>query len=445
MAINKIETDILILGAGWSGLLAADLLSKKCQNMVILENEPKIGGLAKTFDFKGFKFDIGGHRLCFRDPKNINYIKSIIPENDLLRLKTKAKILFKGKYVNYPVSMRSLFEIDKRIMIKIFFDMFKNKSKSVEGDFESWVISNYGKTLHGLYFKDYTEKVWGRPCDGLSSHWADKRIGRSGLFRFIKRVFLRDGIKENIELFYYPKLGMEALISGLERKIRGVAKIYTGTQLKRFYSNADRLDSLVFIANGQEHEITFKNVVSTIPIQELTAVLPDNSKEIMSGLEGGLTYRSLILVGVIVTRDLVTDWHWCYFPDKEIIFSRIHEPKYWSKRLGRESQSLLCLEIFCDYGDTLWSIDDSELTKRVGASLQKTGIVENRDLTGEMMIKRLRYAYPLHYKKFEVDLNQVMETPKSFKNLHLMGRNGTYSYFDMEECIEDVKYKASAI
>lgn len=445
--MQRIETDILILGGGWSGLVAADLISANYGNkkVVILEKENDIGGLARTFHFRGFRFDIGGHRLCFRGDDNIIYLKKIVSESSLLCLKTRAKILFNDKYINYPVSLSSILKINKKLIFKILFEIFTKRKKRKEENFEDWIVSNYGETLFNIYFKDYTEKVWGKACAELSPCWAGKRIGRCPLWGSIKNIFLRDGVKENISLFYYPRLGMGALMDSLKHRVTNHSTIYNNVRLDKFFANGKILKSLSFVSNGQDFEIDFKKVISTIPLRELISALPNDNGDILGEEKNGLKYRSLILAGVVINKALVTDWHWCYFPAKTTIFSRLHEPKFWSPDMGPKNKSLLSLEIFCDYNDNLWNKDDAELRKQIVDSLYDTKIIACKGEVVDMCIKKIEYAYPLHYKGFEKPLGKIKNFLSSYVNLSLAGRNGTHSYFDMEECIDDIKYKLRAL
>lgn len=437
--MTKIETDTLILGAGWSGLAAADMISKGKRPVVILEKEQDTGGLAKTIDFKGFKFDLGGHRLCFKEEENVDYLKGIFEGGGLISLKRTSKIFFGNKYIDYPANLSSMFYIDKKYIINILFDLFRSGKKVKEDNFEEWVKANYGECLYNIYFKDYTEKVWGESCANLSSNWADKRIGNHNLFSFFGNIFVPGyKVKDTAPFFNYPAGGLGHLVWSLQKRVTN-CRIYKNVRLGGFCCKNGILSSVSFVSDGDEVEVSFKKVISTIPIKEIIAVLPGVPEGIRQLVSREIKYRSLILACLIIKRKLVTGWHWCYFPSKDILFSRVHEPKFWVRQMAPEDKTLICTEIFCNYADSFWSMKDSGLIEKASQGLQSAGLaVGNEDIL-DARVERIEYAYPLHYRGFERPLVQVKEFLKSFSNLDLAGRSGTHSYFDMEECLDNVR------
>lgn len=440
--MQKIKTNTLILGAGWSGLVAADLLQKKHSNdIVILEKEGDVGGLARTFNFKGFKFDIGGHGLFFKNRENHAYLKRIIKNNDGIKnLKRKSKVLFNNKYIDYPINLSSVVKLGEKYILNILFDMFRLKNNHQENNFEEWVKANYGECLYRVYFKDYTEKVWGLACNELSAGWAHKRIGNNNLFRLFKSTFTGNKYcKENRRLFSYPHGGIGVLSNLLEQKNK--YRVYKNVQLKQFSLSDSKLIALSFIYNGQPYEISFKQVISSIPIVELGKVFPYSISLSIQKIMQGIKYRNLILVTFIINKRLLTNWHWCYFPSKEVMFSRTYEPKFWCKDMAPEDKTLLCMEIFCNSNDSYWSMGEERLIELAQNALKYTRLLDSFDAVLDVSIKKIEYAYPLQYSGFEEPLNQIKDFFRTFKNLHLIGRNGTHSYFDMEECLDDVRGK----
>ncbi len=441
--MEKIKTDVLILGAGWSGLVAADLLSQKKKETVILEKEPQAGGLARTLDFNGFKFDLGGHGLFFKDPENISYLKNILNQNGLAILKRKIKVLFNNKYIDYPPSISSVIKLNKKYILNISRDMFRLKNKRRAGDFEEWVMSNYGECLYSIYFKDYTEKVWGVPCSQLSASWADKRIGNNNLMKLFKGLFISNGYcKENRQFFYYPGEGIGAIPSSLEHKVNGNnCKIFKNVRLKEFVLTDGKTNSLFFALDSKDYEISFNRIISSIPIVELIRVFPDKEIRPIQNVLQGIKYRNLIIVNLVIDKKIATNWYWCYFPSKEVIFSRIHEPKFWSADMAPKDKTALCIEIFCDHDDKYWNTNDEELIRQVKNCLRYIGLFDREEVFLDACVKRVEYAYPLHYKGFEDALNKINDFLAPYNNLLLIGRNGTHSYFDMEECLNNVKEK----
>lgn len=439
--MKKIKTEILILGGGWSGLIAAYLLSSKKRDVVILEKEPVLGGLARTFDFKGFKFDIGGHRLFFKNGENIKFVKNIINNSALLFMKRKSKIFFDDTYINYPLDFYSILKINKKYLIKTLFNIFYLRKQFKQENFEDWVKANYGITLYDIIFKDYTEKVWGKSCKELSSSWASKRIGKVSLFNFFKDTFMcDDSPKEKAHYFHFPREGIGHLIESLEQKLKDTCRIYKQIQLEKFLARDNKLNSLYFTLNGYPIEISFKYVFSSIPVIELLKIIPRHLESEFLNVEAEIQYRSLIMVSIVVNKKYISNWHWCYFPSKEVIFSRIYQPKFWSKAMvADDKKTLVCAEIFCNYGDSYWIMDENDLLEYVKKGLRRAGLIGCNDIISDIFTIKIKYAYPLLQCGVERYLNSINKMLNSFKNLRLIGRSGTHSYFDMEECLNDVK------
>ncbi|MDD5609949.1 MAG: FAD-dependent oxidoreductase [Candidatus Omnitrophica bacterium] len=443
--MKKIDTDFLIIGAGWSGLVAAEILSSKNQKVLVLEKEAEVGGLARTFNFKGFKFDIGGHGLFFKNQRNISYLKNLIEQNELLVLKRNSKLLFKNKYIDYPVNIRSLFTFNKKDMLKIMFNLLSLNKNKRRDNFEEWIKSNYGQHLYKIYFRDYTNKVWGIPCDQLSAAWADTRIGGSNLLKYLKKFFMNDySVKESARSFYYPRKGIGLLVETLEQKLKE-SSIYKNVQLQQFHNENGRLSSLSFMHNGSPAEVSFKHVISSIPVRELVKTLPLHKNHEFMGIEAGIKYRSLIIVSIEINRKNVSNWHWCYIPSKDVIFSRIHEPKFWSLDMAEKEKTLLCVEIFCDKNDAVWNKEESEIAKVAIEGLRRLELIKKEDKIIDYCIKKIDYAYPLYYNGAEKSLSTIKSLINSFSNLRLIGRSGTHSYFDMEECLDNVRQEINLI
>ncbi|MFH1397321.1 MAG: NAD(P)-binding protein [Candidatus Omnitrophota bacterium] len=440
--MKRIETDTLILGAGWSGLIAADLLSQKRAGVVMLEKEDEIGGLAKTFSLNGFKFDAGGHGLFIKRKENLSYLETITNGNELINLRRKVKVLFNNRYIDYPPNITSLFKINKKYIFSILYDLLKFKKIVKNNNFEQWVKSSYGECLYNIYFKDYSEKVWGKPCNELPANWADKRIGNDNLSKLFKDVFIKVGEQNNnSNLFTYPKQGIGFLPKLLGNKIIiNGCKVYKNVLLKQFSIEDNRIVSLIFTSGGYSFEVLFKRIISSIPIVELIKLFPGGLiSELHESLKA-IKYRNLIIVSFIINKKLATNWHWCYFPSKEILFSRVHEPKFWSADMAPDdNKTLLCTEIFCDYEDKWWLAKDEDIFKHIENSAKFTKLLNNKDIIAGTSVKRIEYAYPLYYKGFENPLNKIKDSLKTFKNIYLIGRSGAHAYFDMEECLENVK------
>ncbi|MCF7907355.1 MAG: NAD(P)-binding protein [Candidatus Omnitrophica bacterium] len=445
--MKQIETEVLILGGGLSGLIAAELLSKERKKIFILEKESVSGGLATTVQFEGFKFDIGGHRVCFNKSENINYFKDILGEKKFLFLKRKSKIMFNDRYVNYPLSIGTAFNVKKMHLLKIAFDRLgvylKRQNNLTPDNFEDWIKIHYGKTLYNMFFKEYTEKVWGRPCGELSSSLGIRRMGSKKLSKLTKCISRGDdAFRESARSFYYPQEGMEALINAFEQKLGTSCNIHKNVRIGKITRSNGGLSCLLASSKGEPYKINFKYIFSSIPLTELFKALSIDGLTLPHNLEKGIQYRSLVLVSMIVNKKNISRWHWCYFPSRKVIFSRLHEPKFWSNGMAvDENKTLICAEVFCNYNDSCWLMNDRDLAIAVKEGLKINKLIDSDQDVGNFCVKRIRYAYPLPTYEYKKYLSIAKKALSSFNNLFLIGRNGTHSYFNMEECLDDVKEK----
>ena len=328
----------------------------------------------------------------------------------------------------------------KKYFLPILFDMFFLKKTKETQNFEEWIKSNYGKSLFKIYFEDYTEKVWGENCANLSSVWAKSRVGSNNLYKFFRGVFLSDyESKESTRFFYYPKNGIGTLAESMQAKIKDSTQLFTNTKLISSSSNNGTLRTLSFLYDNELFEVAFRKMISTIPLKELISVLPASAQKHTQELSAGIRHRSLILVAFILNQRLSTSWHWCYFPSKKHFFSRIHEPKFWSSHMAPEGKTCLIMEVFCNYNDACWNMSDDEIIKRAEESLLSSGLLDSKCGVDNSIVKKIQYAYPLCYKGYESSLNRVKEYFRGYDNLYLTGRNGAHAYYDMEECLEDVR------
>ncbi|MBU0634134.1 MAG: FAD-dependent oxidoreductase [Candidatus Omnitrophica bacterium] len=433
--MEKIDTEFLILGAGLSGLFAANLLSRHKKDFIVLEKESFPGGLARTINYKGYKFDVGGHRLNFSSSQNLHFTKDIL-EGRLLRVKKCSKVFTSGKLVNYPPELIDCFKFFGKTGFKIFLELMRNKNNVHVDSLEEWVETNFGQTLYKLYFKDYTKKVWGIAGNMISKKLAQRRIGSTNLVKMLKNIFVQTGDSiENQQYFYYPEKGMGSIIDKLVENISGVDRVHFATSIKDIQSNNNGTTSLTFIKNEKLYKANFKVLISSIPLIDLLKAL--DCKQ--NGFERKVLYRSLILVNLLVDEVRLSDEHWRYIPDPDIIFSRMHEPKNWSKcMVPNGDKTSLCLEIFCDYKDKVWDSDKEILFKKVKSGLRQINPQNGFKIT-DFCIERIRYAYPFYYLGYEIFVDTIKNNLNMFNNLVLIGRTGTHSYFDIEECFDNVK------
>lgn len=436
--MEHFDTDAVILGAGLTGLTIADLLIQNGRKVVILEKENYYGGLARTIEYNGFRFDLGGHRLYFRNDNYWQYVRSIIGDSSLIRHKRKSSIFLNNRFLNYPPNLLDSFLSYVPQFISSFrFNSILPDKRENSGSLKDWLYSNFGRAVHNIYFKDYSYKLWGLDTDQISADWALRRIGNFNIFKLVKGIFFNTNkIKESASLFYYPTSGIGTICEGLFNRISGKAQLILGAKVLNMDSRDDKVNLISYENNGNRCSLKFCHLISTIPLLSLCEnIFPANNLKVNSARDG-IRYRGIILVYVILNQKKVLNDYWVYFPAKDVIFSRISEPKAWSGHMAKDGKTSLCCEIFCNSHDEIWNLDDAELIARVISSLKKINFVSKESIN-DCFVSRIPFAYPLLYLNYRNALNPILNELSKFKNLHLAGRNGTHSYYDMEECVAE--------
>jgi len=438
----EINTDIVILGAGLSGLAAANRLKEGGKKIFILEKAEREGGLAATVSYKDFKFDLGGHRLYFKDAAVKGRVERLLGAGRTLYHKRKSSIYTRGRFLQYPPTLlNGIFYALPTLRFKTYG---ARKADEKAASLKDWLGRNFGPRIHDAYFKDYSLKAWGLPTEEISSIWAERRIGGLDLKKLFFDIFLPiSGAKENAGHFLYPEDGIGSLTCALRKNLRDREEILTGAVPLKLTAEGGRLTALEFEQNGRRCTLKFKQLISTIPLKEFSALIRDNPE--LAGAARGLRYRSLIIVFLALKRRAPLKDHWVYFQDPDVPFSRASELVNWSRSLVPEGFFPVTLEIFCQEGDGIWRKPDADIAATVFNALSAIKIFNGTELS-DFKVERLPFAYPLLYLGYEKSLNTVTGALGRYANLELCGRSGAHSYYDMEECLLDSdRAAASAI
>ena len=435
-----IDTDIAILGAGLSGLAAAEALCASGMRILLLEKEHSPGGLARTAAYKNHKFDLGGHRLYFKDAVLAVSVEKLLKPEPLLRLKRRSSTFVGGRFLRYPPTLLNGLLYAAPALIK---RLRGAGTKPPEGSLKDWLHTRFGPGIHDAFFKDYTLKVWGLPTDGISAVWAERRIGPLNLKKlFFEMLSAKSASKENSLDFLYPRGGIGALCSALQKKIPAGSLLTDAVPLE-FETVDGMINSVVFEQDGEKRRASCRHVISTIP---LTALVPMFGNDPASAACcRGVKYRSLIVLFASMKRKTPLRDHWSYFPGKEIFFSRACELSNWSPALAAADGTLpVTFEIFCDEGDGIWRMKNEDLLKETERSLRAMNIFGDFE-TADFTAVRLPHAYPLLYSGFEGPLEGLKAALAKYTNLELCGRTGAHAYLDMEECLQNAGAAAARI
>ncbi len=445
--------DTVILGAGLSGLAAAFKLSTEGSRVICLERNRAAGGLARTFNHNGFHFDLGGHRFKTDNKAIENLIRQIL-NDDIQIVKRASKILLRGKYINYPLKpFNAIFSLGIATASKILFDytverLTVRKKKANLISLQDWVIHNFGKTLYDIYFKEYSEKVWGLNGSEIDMLWIKQRIQGLSLGAAIRNALLpktNSTFHTLTSHFLYPTLGIGQIAKKFEEKIKdNNSNVTVKTQIKEVRHKNNQITGVLAETDNNLFLFKSNHFVSSIPLPTLVQILSPKPPQTVLDAATSLRYRDLIIVAIMIDRPKVTDQTWIYLPEHNIPFARIHEPTNWSPSMAPKGQTLLVAEYFCFAGDSTWNADDKHIIKNTVSSLQSLGFIKRHEVI-DSCILRVPKAYPLFEIGYAAGTKIISNYLQQFTNLIPIGRSGLFRYYNMDDAIASGLEAASEI
>ncbi|MEE8496129.1 MAG: FAD-dependent oxidoreductase [Xanthomonadales bacterium] len=442
---NKQFRDILILGGGPAGLAAADVLAMAGTPFIVIEGNSSVGGLARTIQHNGFRFDLGGHRFL-TDNKKLEHLVRQALNGEILEVTRSSKILFHNKYYDYPLEpWNALSGLGFITSFKIIFNyaLAQIKSRLWHTELvslEDWIVCHFGRTMFTIFFKDYSEKVWGINCDEIAMEWAAQRIRGLSLFKAIKDAFFPTKDKDVRTLarkFLYPTYGFGRICEGLNSRILkgNNNEVLTRARIVGIQHAGQRIESITVQRGEDTHVYGANEFIGSIPITAVVNLLdPAAPPEILEAASK-LKFRDLIIVTVMIDRDRVTDQTWIYIPDPEVPFGRIHEPKNWSTVMAPAGKTHLVTEYFCFNSDPIWLQTNQELTELTVKHLHKLGFIKPDEVIDSVVL-RIPKAYPLFAVNYMKHYEQVFHYLEGFVNLHLIGRAGKFKYYNTDHAME---------
>jgi protoporphyrinogen oxidase len=450
--LNTQYNYVVILGGGPSGLAAGHMLSESGRKVLVIERQPRVGGLAKTIEHHGFRFDLGGHRFITGNRQLETLVREILG-GELLVVERSSKIMLDGKLYDYPITVRNaLSRLGLRKSIRIVADYLseqirKRFTTAPIVSLEDWVVRHFGRSLFDLFFKEYSEKVWGVPCDRIAKEWVARRIKGLSLGVAIKAAFSRaesQRLRTLANQFLYPPLGIGQICDSLKARIDKTGQIMTDTRVIGINHADNRVQSITVKDAGGVQGYAGYEFISSIPLTLVVKLLNPQPPEEILQAAASLRFRDLIVVTVMINRERVTDQTWMYVPDPTVPFGRIHEPKNWSARMAPVGKTHLVVEYFCFKEDDLWTAADAALAQRTVRELSELGIIEPEEVIDSAVL-RIPNAYPL----FEVDYIEkqkcIVEYLDRFTNLELVGRGGQFEYYNTDHAMESGIDAAQAI
>jgi protoporphyrinogen oxidase len=430
---------VIIIGAGPAGLTAAYELSKADVASVVLEKGGTVGGLSRTIHYKGYHFDIGGHRFFTKVKAVDDLWREVLPNGDFLRRKRLSRIYYDEKFFHYPLRLSSaLLQIGiwNGLLVLLSYlraQLFPEKNVAT---FEQWVTNHFGKRFYRLFFKTYTEKVWGMPCDEIAADWAAQRIKDLSLAAAIRNLLFRrrakrDGkvIKTLIEEFDYPRRGPGMMWETMASMIalRG-GEIRHDAQVEKIEWSNNKIERIVVNRDGHREVEHGSHFISSMPLRELVQSLSPPAPQAVQEAAARLKYRDFITVALIINRRDIFPDNWIYIHDPSVKMGRIQNFKNWSPHMVADSaKTCLGLEYFCFKGDGLWAMPDAELIELAKKEIEKVCLVKACEVEDGVVI-RVPKAYPVYDHTYKESLSVVGDFLRQIENLQVIGRNGMHKY-----------------
>jgi protoporphyrinogen oxidase len=441
---------VVIVGAGPAGLTAAYELSKKGQRVVVLEADPQyVGGISRTVEYHGYRFDIGGHRF-FSKSREVEDLWTEILGADMLERPRSSRIFYRGKFYAYPLKpleALSQLGLTESTLCVLSFLRARLKPMCKPRSFEDWVVNEFGERLFRIFFKTYTEKVWGMSCNELSADWAAQRIKGLTLGGAIKNALLprrkpvnrAQAVTTLIDTFRYPRLGPGMMWEACAKKVRALGgEVLLGRTVVACRIDAGNSAWTVTArtADGTTEEFRGEHLVSSMPMRQLVAQIEPRLPEAALRSGNSLRYRDFLTIGLILReRNRFTD-NWIYIHDPNVKMGRVQNYKSWSPEMVPDP-NFCCygLEYFCFEGDGLWTMRDADLIALGAIELEQVGLCNATDVVDGCVVRQPK-AYPVYDDDYQQHVGVVRRAlDANYRNLHLVGRNGMHKYNNQDHAM----------
>jgi protoporphyrinogen oxidase len=425
---------VIIAGAGPAGLTAAYEVCKKEGEPIVLEAEGLVGGHSRTDQYRGYRFDIGGHRFFTKIPQ-VNQLWEEILREKFLRVRRLSRIYYNNKFFYYPLRLGNVI---RGLGVWNSFLIFLSFLKSLlfpygeEKNLEQWVSNRFGKRLYRTFFKTYTEKVWGIPCDKIQAEWAAQRIKDLSLRTAVMSAIFgnrKKTIKTLIDEFRYPTLGPGMMWEYFREAIesRG-GSVWMNSPVVGVRLKENRAVAFIIESEHGRNDVEGTDFISSMPVGEVIEKMEPPPPEEVMRAASNLKYRDFLTVCLIIDHpDLFPD-NWIYIHSPEVRMGRLQNFKNWSIHMVPDrSKTSLGAEYFVNEGDDLWTMADNDLIALAAKELDDIGLTRGARVEGGTVFRQKK-SYPVYDGSYRRHLEVVERYLKTIENLQMVGRNGLHKY-----------------
>jgi protoporphyrinogen oxidase len=421
---------VVVVGGGPAGLTAGYRLALAGRAVIVLEAGSRVGGLARTEVREGYRFDLGGHRLFTKSPEIADLWHEILGDELLVRRRL-SRIYWNGRFLHYPLSagdvVRTLGPVEvTRSMTSYMWARLKPISD--ERSFEDWVVNRFGRRLFDLFFKSYTEKVWGVPTSELRAEWAAQRIRGLSFVSAARNAIGRgnaSGIKSLISEFHYPRYGPGQMWEAMSRTIVDAGgSVRLDARVDGLETSGDRVTA---VHVGTER-IDCTAVISSLPLRDVVGLAAPAAPQRVRRAAAGLRYRDFVTVALVLDGDEPFPDNWIYVHEPAVRVGRIQNYRAWSPWMVPDAESVcLGMEYFCFEGDAIWDSSDADLVALASDELRRLGFAGGATIR-RGFVTRVPAAYPIYDGEYASRIAMIRTWLDGIGNLQQVGRNGLHRY-----------------
>jgi protoporphyrinogen oxidase len=431
------DAPVVIVGAGPAGLTAAYELVKAGRHPVVAEADDVVGGISRTVERDGWRFDIGGHRFFTKVEAVEALWHEILPDEDFLLRPRMSRIFYKGKYYDYPLKAANALKnlgLREAFLCGLSYLWARVRPPKDQTNYEGWLVARFGWRLYRTFFKTYTERVWGVPVSDMPSDWAAQRVKNLDLGKAVLNALApkrnQTEITSLIEEFQYPKYGPGMMWERCRDLVeKGGGTVLMETKVAAIHLDGGRATAVTLAAaDGSTRRVAASHVISSMPMNALVRAIDPPAPAAVRAAGDDLHYRDFLTVALVVPEAKGFPDNWIYIHAPEVAVGRIQNFGSWSPFMVKEGRTCLGLEYFVFEGDELWSSSDDELVERGKRELEILGLVQAADVEAGYVV-RVPKAYPYYDFAYRANVETITTyLDEAAPNVHPVGRNGMHKY-----------------